>query len=311
MGLGSLINKVGHTVSNVIPVSRAMDAAGLSKVNPFGGDFLGMDYSTRAALGALAGGAFFGAPALMGSFGGAGGAGGAMGGLDMFSPEAGEALTSEFGGAGGAGGAGGGGGILSKLSAANDWMGKNRLITSMGLGLGLGGLQAYQASQQARANQQSQREILQRQQERQALMDNPPAYAGMNIRPPQSTNVALDPLATYGQRPEARFFNAHGGLPASGPMRMALPSPRGGLEQARMVDGDGGGQDDQIPAMLSAKEYVMDADTVSALGDGNPDEGARRLDQMRANLRRHKRSAPSHKIPPKARAPESYLRRAA
>ncbi len=77
------------------------------------------------------------------------------------------------------------------------------------------------------------------------------------------------------------------------------------------VQGPGGGQDDQVQARLSPKEYVMDADTVASLGDGNPDEGARRLDQMRENIRAHKRAAPVSKIPPKAKAPLEYLRRAA
>ena len=69
------------------------------------------------------------------------------------------------------------------------------------------------------------------------------------------------------------------------------------------------GQSDQIPAMLSDGEYVMDADSVSALGDGNNEAGAVALDQMRMNLRKHKRAAPPGKIPPKAKRPEAYLKK--
>jgi hypothetical protein len=72
--------------------------------------------------------------------------------------------------------------------------------------------------------------------------------------------------------------------------------------------GGGGGQDDDVPAMLSNNEYVMDADVVAALGDGNPDAGARKLDKMRENIRRHKRSASPKSIPPKAKEPEQYLK---
>jgi hypothetical protein len=72
--------------------------------------------------------------------------------------------------------------------------------------------------------------------------------------------------------------------------------------------GKTGGQADDVPAMLSNNEYVMDADVVAALGDGNPDAGAAKLDKMRENVRRHKRSAPAHKIPPKAKSADSYLR---
>lgn len=76
----------------------------------------------------------------------------------------------------------------------------------------------------------------------------------------------------------------------------------------RFVTGPGGGQDDKIDARLSPGEYVFDADVVAALGDGNNEEGARRLDQLRENIRSHKRSSPSHSIPPKAKPVEKYLK---
>lgn len=76
-----------------------------------------------------------------------------------------------------------------------------------------------------------------------------------------------------------------------------------------LVRGQGGGQDDQVPARLSPGEYVFDADTVSALGDGSNEEGAKRLDQMRESIRTQKRSAPANKIPPKAKSPASYMRK--
>jgi hypothetical protein len=79
----------------------------------------------------------------------------------------------------------------------------------------------------------------------------------------------------------------------------------GGLSS--LIEGDGGGQEDNVPINASAGEYVIDADAVSAIGDGNNAEGARRLDAMVQNLRAHKRSAPNDSIPPSAREPESYL----
>lgn len=79
---------------------------------------------------------------------------------------------------------------------------------------------------------------------------------------------------------------------------------RGGLS---LVQYGGGGQADDVDARLSSGEYVMDADTVSALGDGDTMTGARRLDEMRENVRRHKRSASPKKIPPKAKKPEGYM----
>lgn len=70
------------------------------------------------------------------------------------------------------------------------------------------------------------------------------------------------------------------------------------------VDGPGGGQDDRIPALLSAGEYVVDASTVSDLGDGSNAAGSRRLDALRRNVRSHKKTG---RFPPKARAVGSYM----
>ena len=82
-------------------------------------------------------------------------------------------------------------------------------------------------------------------------------------------------------------------------------------ERARggYLSGGSSGQSDQIPAMLSDGEYVMDADIVSALGDGNNAAGAAKLDQMRSNIRSHKRSASADKIPPRAKTPLAYMGR--
>jgi hypothetical protein len=59
---------------------------------------------------------------------------------------------------------------------------------------------------------------------------------------------------------------------------------------------------------LSPKEYVIDAETVAMLGDGNPDFGAEKLDEMRANIRRHKgKNLAKGKISPDAKDPMEYL----
>jgi hypothetical protein len=80
------------------------------------------------------------------------------------------------------------------------------------------------------------------------------------------------------------------------------PSPKG------YVQGAGTGQSDSIHAKLSDGEYVMDADVVSALGNGSNKAGAAALDQMRANVRKHNRSTDTGKIPPPAKAPQAYLK---
>jgi hypothetical protein len=74
------------------------------------------------------------------------------------------------------------------------------------------------------------------------------------------------------------------------------------------VQGRGDGQSDDIPAMLADGEYVFDADTVAALGNGSSKAGAVQLDKMREAIRKHKRSAAHNKIPPKAKSPLDYLK---
>ena len=74
------------------------------------------------------------------------------------------------------------------------------------------------------------------------------------------------------------------------------------------VQGKGDGQSDDIPAMLADGEYVFDADTVAALGNGSSKAGALQLDKMRHAIRKHKRSASHDKIPPKAKSPLEYMK---
>lgn len=77
-----------------------------------------------------------------------------------------------------------------------------------------------------------------------------------------------------------------------------------------LVAGPGGGQDDLVAARLGPGEYVFDADSVAALGDGSNERGAELLDKWRMELRSHKRAAPAHKIPPRAKSPDQYLKQA-
>lgn len=76
------------------------------------------------------------------------------------------------------------------------------------------------------------------------------------------------------------------------------------------VNGPGTGQSDDIPTMLADGEYVIDSDTVAALGDGSSKAGAAVLDKFREQIRKHKRSAPIDDIPPKAKSPLAYLKEA-
>jgi hypothetical protein len=89
------------------------------------------------------------------------------------------------------------------------------------------------------------------------------------------------------------------------------PAAMGGLMRAargRYVKGEGHGREDRIPALLSDGEYVFDAETVSMLGDGSSDAGARKLDQMRQQIRKHKAGGLARgRMSPDAKDPARYL----
>lgn len=127
---------------------------------------------------------------------------------------------------------------------------------------------------------------------------------------------------TYGTRPEVPFFEDTLKLDQSAP-DVSVVNPKdeprfavGGLAEGgeseeaagRYVEGPGSGRDDKIPALLSDGEYVMDAETLALLGDGSTKEGARRMDDFRANIRRHKGRALSRgQISPDAKSPNKYM----
>jgi len=141
--------------------------------------------------------------------------------------------------------------------------------------------------------------------------ENLPALAAYH-----SPNVT--PVSTYGIVPSYKSLSSptyakeggeihdhvgHTEYPKS-PLETVF-STRGGTHY---VQGKGTGQSDDIDAKLADGEYVFDADTVAALGDGSNKAGAQALDKMREAIRAHKRSAPDNKIPPKAKQPFAYLK---
>lgn len=85
---------------------------------------------------------------------------------------------------------------------------------------------------------------------------------------------------------------------------------KGGLSQvAYLARGSGTGRSDEIPARLSDGEFVFDAETVAMIGDGSTDAGAKRLNQMRSELRKHKgKELAKGKFSPNAKSPLSYLK---
>jgi hypothetical protein len=91
-----------------------------------------------------------------------------------------------------------------------------------------------------------------------------------------------------------------------------VSGPMGGLgvrENSYAVNGPGTGRSDEIPALLSDGEYVIDAETVALLGDGSSKAGANRLDQFRINVRKDKgRNLAKGEFSVNAKRPEHYLK---
>lgn len=153
---------------------------------------------------------------------------------------------------------------------------------------------------------------------------------------------------TYGQHPEASFYSNNqlpfipGYSPSStAPQQPQAPSPTGapnmnaqplspGLQgravmahggalsstfdssqQSYVPDpGHGDGTSDDVNAKVSGGEYVMDGGTVSMLGNGSNEAGARRLDELRQRLRKDVgKTLVKGKQFMKAKKPEQYLRK--
>jgi hypothetical protein len=147
-----------------------------------------------------------------------------------------------------------------------------------------------------------------------------PSQAPFSDSPTFMYSGARNPLlAGLSMTPRQPYTLAEGGSPHSNPNIPTTASeshnPNVPIVQGRQdyrkgayVQGAGDGQSDDIPAMLADGEYVIDAETVAQLGNGSNKAGAKMLDEFRENIRAHKRSAPTHKIPPKSKSPLAYLK---
>jgi hypothetical protein len=103
---------------------------------------------------------------------------------------------------------------------------------------------------------------------------------------------------------EQPVFAAEGGLIDHNP---EFYSEGGASFANRYVKGRGDGTSDSVPAMLASGEFVIPADVVSGLGNGDNDAGAKVLDQFMVAIRKHKRNADPSELPPDSAGPLSYL----
>ena len=141
--------------------------------------------------------------------------------------------------------------------------------------------------------------------------------------------------ATQGAPNTSRAYTGYEGTTAEDmfapqPMRMSQPTlpqpittpipnnPAGPIMQERdpmrfaqggyAVEGAGDGRDDQIPALLSDGEYVIDAETVALLGNGSNKAGAELLDSFRVNVRKQKgKKLARGEFSDNAKRPEHYM----
>lgn len=130
-------------------------------------------------------------------------------------------------------------------------------------------------------------------------------------------NLSQQGWYTYGEGPEASFYQNNATPQVQGMQPGQVPgAAMGGHLQMfasgggeHYVRGPGDGTSDDIPAKLSDGEYVMDAGTVSMLGNGSNEAGARKLDQLRKRIRMDagKKLVKGQQFM-KAKAPEGYLK---
>ena len=81
-----------------------------------------------------------------------------------------------------------------------------------------------------------------------------------------------------------------------GPVKVLDSSSQGAL-----IQGPGGGQDDEIPALVPADSYIIDASTTSMLGDGTTQRGAevlRKFEKMIGKRKTSKSGKESYSVQP-------------
>ena len=136
----------------------------------------------------------------------------------------------------------------------------------------------------------------------QAMMGQGPGMAPMGQPPMQPPGMGRPGGMPGGAMGRGPMGNQTGALAAMAQQNGRAPFARGG------VTGPGTGRSDDIPAVLSDGEYVIDAETVALLGDGSSKAGAQKLDELRARVRQHKGGALARgKISPDAKPALSYL----
>jgi len=122
-----------------------------------------------------------------------------------------------------------------------------------------------------------------------------PAEPPMPQRPPMPMPVE-PPMPMPQQPPMSMPQQPQMPMPVKPPMPMPQPQMPQGMAGGGYVGGEGHGMEDNQMfkinggglAALSPKEYVVPADVMSGLGNGNPDDGAEKMDDFISDFRKEK-----------------------
>jgi hypothetical protein len=132
-------------------------------------------------------------------------------------------------------------------------------------------------------------------------------------------DVSLRPTFAQGKPQLTSGFSKNIPHPQTGTIAFQAHKAGGGIHEHRpeffsegglnhtFVQGDGDGTSDSVPAMLANGEFVLPADVVSSLGNGDNKSGAKVMDEFLKTVRSHKRDAAPGKLPPDSKGPLGYL----
>ena len=127
-----------------------------------------------------------------------------------------------------------------------------------------------------------------------------PVIPALNASKSYSPNNVIDNPFDYGSEGND-LTPVDQTMAAGGPVFMS----EGGAG-ARYVEGEDGGTADTVDALLSSGEFVIPADVVSALANGNNKAGAKILDEFVRQVRAHKQEN-GVELPPDAKTPLEYI----
>lgn len=139
-----------------------------------------------------------------------------------------------------------------------------------------------------------------------------PTTSASQLGTPSQPNRTMEDWYRYGMGNEKSFFS---GIPQqpSAVQQSPVAAAKGGAtsklrRSAFAARAKSDGRSDDIPAVLSDGEYVVDAETVALLGNGSNRAGARALDDLRVRVRKHKgKSLAKGKFTGAAKKPAAYI----